>query len=172
MKNLRQKEKKQPHLHVRRKLAWNLKDVNAISLFQSTIDKVIARKYSLLQVEFQTSFLTALFMPNSKRIWHEKCSKKTRLEFHVHLHMSSLRVFFDLTTSATFSSGNYYLASSFHKVFMGTAGTLPEIHAYVVHPFLKNLFDKLAIVPRFNHTGNLKTFANLFTEDKITPEHK
>ena len=76
----------------------------------------------------------------------------------------------------TFSDGNntktYYLASAFSKIYMQPGGELLFLGIGTTSTFLKGVFEKLKVEPMGGHRKKYKTYWNIFTEKKYTPEHK
>ena len=74
--------------------------------------------------------------------------------------------------SSEYNQSNYYLATSFSKIYMQPVGHLFLQGFNSTTLFYKGLLDKLNIIPRFVHAGDFKTAPNVITEHKFTPEHK
>jgi protease-4 len=69
-------------------------------------------------------------------------------------------------------TGAYYLASAFDQIWMQPSGDLTLTGIQLEAIFLRGLFDKLGIVPRFDHRYEYKNAMNQYTEKKFTPPHR
>jgi protease-4 len=69
-------------------------------------------------------------------------------------------------------NGSYYLATAFDQVYLQPSGDIGLTGLMYESPFIKGLFDKLAIVPRMDHRYEYKNAMNFYTETKYTDAHR
>lgn len=67
---------------------------------------------------------------------------------------------------------NYYLATAFDKIFTQPSGMVAFNGLSSESIFLKGTLEKLNIEPIGSKRKEYKTYWNMFSEDKYTPEHK
>ena len=67
---------------------------------------------------------------------------------------------------------SYYLATAFDQVWLQPMGEVGLVGLRVEMPFLRGLFEKLGLEPRFDHRREYKTAMNIFTESAMTPPHR
>lgn len=67
---------------------------------------------------------------------------------------------------------NYYLATAFDKVYTQPAGMIGFNGLSAESMFFKGTLEKLDVEPIGSKRKEYKTYWNMFTEDKYTPEHK
>jgi protease-4 len=67
---------------------------------------------------------------------------------------------------------NYYLATAFDKIFTQPSGMVSFNGLSSESIFLKGTLEKLSIEPIGSKRKEYKTYWNMFSEDKYTPEHK
>jgi protease-4 len=77
-------------------------------------------------------------------------------------------------TFGEFGAGNgaYYLATAFDTIYLQPSGDVGLTGLMYESPFLKNLFDKLDVVPRMDHRYEYKNAMNMYTEAKYTAPHR
>jgi protease-4 len=77
-------------------------------------------------------------------------------------------------TFGEFGAGNgaYYLATAFDTIYLQPSGDVGLTGLMYESPFLKNLFDKLDVVPRMDHRYEYKNAMNMYTETKYTAAHR
>lgn len=80
--------------------------------------------------------------------------------------------FADSFGEITNGTKNYYLATAFDKIFMQPAGMVGFNGLTSESVFLKGTLEKLAIEPLGSKRKEYKTYWNMFSEEKYTPEHK
>lgn len=80
--------------------------------------------------------------------------------------------FADSFGEITNGTKNYYLATAFDKIFMQPAGMVGFNGLTSESIFLKGTLEKLAIEPIGSKRKEYKTYWNMFSEDKYTPEHR
>jgi protease IV len=69
-------------------------------------------------------------------------------------------------------NGSYYLASAFDQIYLQPSGDIGLTGLIYESPFIKGLFDKLAVVPRMDHRYEYKNAMNFYTETKFTDPHR
>jgi protease IV len=62
----------------------------------------------------------------------------------------------------------YYLATAFDQIWLQPMGSLGLTGLYAESMFFRGALDKLGIAPEFDHKGQFKTAANIFTETQMT----
>ncbi|KAK9846227.1 hypothetical protein WJX84_003224, partial [Apatococcus fuscideae] len=67
---------------------------------------------------------------------------------------------------------SYYMASSFHKIYMMPSGLLSTTGLSTSSFFLRHLLDRFHVEPLFYARGKYKNVVNTFTESGFTPEHR
>ena len=67
---------------------------------------------------------------------------------------------------------SYYLATAFDDIWLQPLGLVGLIGLSAEEPFFRGTFDKLGIVPRFDHREQYKTAMNMLTETAMTPAHR
>jgi len=70
--------------------------------------------------------------------------------------------------SESMNNGTYYLATACDKIFLNPAGTLWLVGFSSTYIFIKDLLDKLGIEAEYEHIGNYKTAADMFTRDSMS----
>ncbi len=70
------------------------------------------------------------------------------------------------------SSGAYYLATAFDKIYLQPCGDLNLTGIIYQSPFIKGTLEKLHIEPRLESKEEYKNMKNLFTETGYTEFHK
>jgi protease IV len=66
----------------------------------------------------------------------------------------------------------YYLATAFDQIWLQPMGSVGLTGLYSGTTFFRGTFDRLGIVPEFDHRGSYKTAANILTETKMTPPQR
>jgi len=66
----------------------------------------------------------------------------------------------------------YYLASVFDEIHLQPLGAVGLTGLSLETPLLKNFFEQLGVTPSGGKRGPYKTAANMFTEDRLTREHR
>ncbi len=66
----------------------------------------------------------------------------------------------------------YYLASACQQVWLMPTAPVDITGMMAEALFYRGTLDKLKIVPEFYHTGQYKTYGNMYTEKKFTPAHR
>jgi protease IV len=66
----------------------------------------------------------------------------------------------------------YYLASACDEIWLQPLGSLGLVGLRAEVPFFRGTFDKLGIIPRFDHREEFKTAANTLTETALTQAHR
>ena len=69
-------------------------------------------------------------------------------------------------------NGSYYLATAFDEIYLQPSGDVGLTGLMYESPFVKGLFDKLAVVPRMDHRHEYKNAMNFYTETKFTEPHR
>jgi protease-4 len=69
-------------------------------------------------------------------------------------------------------NGSYYLASAFDQIYLQPSGDVGLTGLIYESPFVKGLFDKLAVVPRMDHRYEYKNAMNFYTESKYNAPHR
>ena len=66
----------------------------------------------------------------------------------------------------------YYLATAFDEIHLQPLGGLGLTGLLAQTPLLGGLLDEVGIDPALERRGPYKTFADMFTEEEFTPEHR
>src|SRR5690606_1995317 len=66
----------------------------------------------------------------------------------------------------------YYLATAFDEVHLQPHGGVGLTGLLAQTPLLAGLLEEVGIQPALARRGPYKTFADMFTEDELTPEHR
>ena len=66
----------------------------------------------------------------------------------------------------------YYLASVFDEIHLQPLGAVGLTGLSLETPLLKGFFDQVGVTPSGGKRGPYKTAANMFTEDRLTREHR
>lgn len=69
-------------------------------------------------------------------------------------------------------TGGYYLATAFDEIHLQPLGGLGLTGLLAQTPLLGALFDQIGVAPALDRRGRYKTFADTFTEEELTPEHR
>ncbi len=69
-------------------------------------------------------------------------------------------------------TGAYYLATAFDEIYLQPSGDVGFTGMMYETPFLRGTFDKLGMVPRFDHRWEYKNAMNTYTETAFTPAHR
>jgi protease IV len=69
-------------------------------------------------------------------------------------------------------TAGYYLATAFDEIHLQPLGGLGLTGLLAQTPLLGALFDEIGIDPALDRRGPYKTFADMFTEQELTPEHR
>ena len=77
-------------------------------------------------------------------------------------------------TFGEFGAGNgaYYLATAFDQIYLQPSGDVGLTGLIYESPFVKNMLDKLDVVPRMDHRYEYKNAMNMYTETKYTDPHR
>ncbi|MEM9625591.1 MAG: signal peptide peptidase SppA [Pseudomonadota bacterium] len=66
----------------------------------------------------------------------------------------------------------YYLASAFDEIHLQPLGAVGLTGLYLETPLLKDFFELVGVIPSGGQRGPYKTAANMFTENRLTQEHR
>lgn len=66
----------------------------------------------------------------------------------------------------------YYLASAFDEIHLQPLGAVGLTGLYLETPLLKDFFGQLGVTPSGGQRGPYKTAGNMFTQNKLTDEHR
>ena len=69
-------------------------------------------------------------------------------------------------------TGGYYLATAFDEIHLQPLGGLGLTGLLAQTPLLGALFKEVGVDPALDRRGPYKTFADMFTEQELTPEHR
>ncbi len=69
-------------------------------------------------------------------------------------------------------TGGYYLATAFDGIHLQPLGGLGLTGLLAQTPLLGALFKEVGVEPALDRRGPYKTFADMFTEEELTPEHR
>ena len=77
-------------------------------------------------------------------------------------------------TFGEFGPGNgaYYLATAFDEIYLQPSGVVGLTGLIAETPFIREMLEKLGVVPRMDHRAEYKNAKNFYTERQYTPEHK
>jgi protease IV len=81
-------------------------------------------------------------------------------------------VFSETFGESSAGSGSYYLATAFDEVALQPSGEVNLTGLMASVTFLRSAFEKLGLVPRFDHRSEYKTAMNRLTESDFTPAHR
>lgn len=65
-----------------------------------------------------------------------------------------------------------YLASAFDEIHLQPLGAVGLTGIHLETPLLKDFFEQIGVTPSGDKRGPYKTAANMFTEDRLTNEHR
>jgi protease-4 len=66
----------------------------------------------------------------------------------------------------------YYLATAFDTIYLQPSGDVYLTGLIYETPFLKGMFEKMGVEPRWDHRWEYKNAMNTFTEKKMTDPHR
>lgn len=69
-------------------------------------------------------------------------------------------------------TGGYYLATAFDTIYLQPSGDVYLTGLIYETPFLRGTFEKMGLVPRWDHRWEYKNAMNTFTEKKMTEPHR
>ena len=69
-------------------------------------------------------------------------------------------------------TGGYYLATAFDEIHLQPLGGLGLTGLLAQTPLLGALFERMGVDPALDRRGPYKTFADTFTEQELTPQHR
>ena len=69
-------------------------------------------------------------------------------------------------------TGGYYLATAFDEIHLQPLGGLGLTGLLAQTPLLGALFEEVGVDPALDRRGPYKTFADTFTEQQLTPQHR
>ena len=77
-------------------------------------------------------------------------------------------------TFGEFDAGNgaYYLATAFDTIYLQPSGDVGLTGLVAETPFVRDMLDKLDLVPRLDHRSEYKNFMNTITERHYTAPHR
>jgi protease-4 len=81
-------------------------------------------------------------------------------------------VFSETFGESSTGNGSYYLATAFDEIALQPSGELNLTGLMASVTFLRSTFEKLGLVPRFDHRREYKTAMNRLTETDFTPAHR
>jgi protease-4 len=81
-------------------------------------------------------------------------------------------VFSETFGESSTGNGSYYLATAFDEIALQPSGEVNLTGLMASVTFLRSAFEKLGLVPRFDHRREYKTAMNRLTESDFTPAHR
>lgn len=77
-------------------------------------------------------------------------------------------------TFGEFGPGNgaYYLATAFDEIYLQPSGVVGLTGLIAETPFIRDMLEKLGVVPRLDQRKEYKNARDIFTERQYTPAHK